>query len=308
MGKEGPFGGQAISLRAVGAIENSFNGAERSAGVGCECRGPCAVKGGKQVAKALFPLLLRVCSARRGSAPSLTVPVHGSNFRIPSCALMCVGGWEQRLKVWTWGSTCHFREASLFLPVCTTLLWFTGPALHGGVIEASGVVRPEFGSCPSTQGLQSSKRSGAWAPGPRARTPGLVSTGSSGSGRSGPGPNFVTSVSDPCNALLWMFLRFLWEHADWRRGLLVVVSWGPAPKGGADHAAGGPASPPPPRPARRLFVSNIRVSPLARLRGRGSGAILDLVQLPSPHPSPVHGPSGLGPCARGPGPAPLRYA
>lgn len=50
-----------------------------------------------------------------------------------------------------------------------------------------------------------------------------------------------------------------------------------------------PEGPPPlPLPAQlaRLFVSNIRVSPLARLRGRGSGAILDSVQLPSPSPLP----------------------
>lgn len=72
----------------------------------------------------------------------------------------------------------------------------------------------------------------------------------------------------------------------------------------------GPPPLPLPLPAQlaRLFVSNIRVSPLARLRGRGSGAILDSVQIPSPTPPPVHGPSGLGPCARGPGPAPPRYA
>jgi hypothetical protein len=83
---------------------------------------------------------------------------------------------------------------------------------------------------------------------------------------------------------------------------------GPAPKGGADHAAGGPASPPPPRPARPPLciqhpgfpAGSAPWPPLRSHFGLGSG--------PLPHPSPVHGPSGLGPCARGPGPAPLRHA
>lgn len=63
-------------------------------------------------------------------------------------------------------------------------------------------------------------------------------------------------------------------------------SWAPPLRGARTTRPEGP--PPLPLPAQlaRLFVSNIRVSPLARLRGRGSGAILDSVQLPSPHPSP----------------------
>ncbi|KAG8521557.1 Activin receptor type-2B [Galemys pyrenaicus] len=64
--------------------------------------------------------------------------------------------------------------------------------------------------------------------------------------------------------------------------------------------------PPLPLPAllARLFVSYIRVSPLARLRGPGSGAILDSVQLPSPHPSPRSWPLRTRPLRPGPGPSP----
>lgn len=58
----------------------------------------------------------------------------------------------------------------------------------------------------------------------------------------------------------------------------------PPPRGARTTRPEGP--PPLPLPAQlaRLFVSNIRVSPLARLRGHRSGAILDSVQLPSPTP------------------------
>lgn len=120
----------------------------------------------------------------------------------------------------------------------------------------------------------------------------------------GPNPSPLHARPAPPGARVRGFLRLPREGAGWRRGLFVVVSLGPAPKGDADHAARGPASPPPPRPARRLFVSNIRVSPLAGLRGRGSGAILDAVQLPSPHPSPRSWPLRTRPLRPGPGPSP----
>lgn len=73
----------------------------------------------------------------------------------------------------------------------------------------------------------------------------------------------------------------------------------PPPRGARTTRPQGP--PPLPLPAR-LFVSNIRVSPLARLRGRSSGAILDSVQLPSPSPSPTPPPLFMAPPDSAPAP------
>lgn len=82
---------------------------------------------------------------------------------------------------------------------------------------------------------------------------------------------------------------------------------GPAPEGGADHAAGGPASPPPPRPARPPLCIQHPGFPAGSAPWPPLRSHFGLGSAPLPHP-PVHGPSGLGPCARGPDPAPLRHA
>lgn len=206
--------------------------------------------------------------------------------------------------VQTWVPTHHFKEDSLILPISS----HDSPVVHcaspnsGGYQARRGSQARVRGSPPTRHsGSPGSVRSGAWAPARGARIPRAAATRFRGSGAkwSRVQPRHLCT-----RARVRGFPRLPRERAGGGRGLFVVVSLGPAPKGGADHAAGGPASPPPPRPARRLFVSNIRVSPLAGLRGRGSGAILDAVQLPSPRPSPRPWPLRTRPLRPGPGPSP----
>lgn len=208
----------------------------------------------------------------------------------------CVGGPG----VQTWVPTHHFREDSFILRISS----HDSPMVHSDSPYAGGETGPGLGP-PTHPGFQGSVRSGAWAPTRGARAPHAAAARCRGSRARWlrVQPRHLGTRAPP-RARVPGFLRLPREGAGRRRGLFVVVPLGPAPKGGADHAARGPASPPPPRPAHRLFVSNIRVSPLARLRGRGSGAILDAVQLPSPRPSPRSWPLRTRPLRPGPGPSP----
>ena len=101
---------------------------------------------------------------------------------------------------------------------------------------------------------------------------------------SGPGPN---PASSPCLALGSCILHTPSRPSRSGGGAFVCcLSAAPPPRGARTTRPEGPPPLPLPSQLARLFVSNIRVSPLARLRGRGSGAILDSVQLPSPPPLP----------------------
>ena len=89
------------------------------------------------------------------------------------------------------------------------------------------------------------------------------------------------------------------------RGLRLLFICGPAPEGGADHAAGGPASPPPPLPARPpLCIQHpgfpAGSAPRPRLRshfGLGSAPL-------PPTPPPRSWPLRTRPLCPGPGPSP----
>lgn len=185
----------------------------------------------------------------------------------------------------------------------TRLLWFTVTPISGGETVAQRGIQARVRGRPSTQGSHGRLRSGAWAPSSaRSKNPGAAAPGSRGPGV--PGSNRdLCQLALPRPPVL-QFARASGTARAWGGASVLLFLWGPAPEGGADHAAGGPASHPLPSQLARLFVSNIRVSPLARLRGRGSGAILDSVQLPSPHPSPRSWPLRTRPLRPGPGPSP----
>lgn len=89
---------------------------------------------------------------------------------------------------------------------------------------------------------------------------------------------------------------------------LLLLLWAPPPRGARTTR---PEDPPPlPLPAQ-LAASLYPTSGFPRWLVSAAAApepFWTRFSSPPPTPPPVHGPSGLGPCARGPGPAPPRHA